>query len=479
VGSDVSTPQVRTTPIPGLLEVSLPVHQDARGWFKENWQRAKMVALGLPDFQPVQHSVAFNEAAGTTRGVHAEPWDKLVSVASGRALGLWVDLRAGPTFGAVHTAELNPATAVFVPRGVGNAYQTLAEGVVYSYLVNAHWSPDAAYTHLNLADEHLRGRWPIPLEQAIISDKDRDHPHLDQVQPIAPPRTLILGANGQLGRALLDQLPGAHGLARSDLDLTSPERVAAYDFSDVATVINAAAFTAVDAAETPDGRRAAWATNATGVAALAQAARRHRFTLVHYSTDYVFEGAGGSGPGGAYRETDPIGPLNVYGQSKAAGELAVQHTPQHYLIRTSWVLGQGHNFVATMHALAGRGAKPAVVDDQLGRLTFAPDLARATAHLLTTAADWGTYHVTNSGEPATWAQIAREVFQHAGANPDDITPVSTAEYAAQTGKHHSNPNQAPRPSSSVLDLTKLQSTGLHMRDHRLALRHYLHTLRGQ
>lgn len=89
--------RVEHTAIPGLLVVTLPVHGDNRGWFKENWQRAKMVASGLPDFEPVQNNVSFNGKVGTTRGIHAEPWDKFVSVATGRVFGAWVDLREGST----------------------------------------------------------------------------------------------------------------------------------------------------------------------------------------------------------------------------------------------------------------------------------------------------------------------------------------------------------------------------------------------
>ncbi|MET0782214.1 MAG: dTDP-4-dehydrorhamnose 3,5-epimerase family protein, partial [Microbacterium sp.] len=99
------------TPIPGLVLWDLPVHGDSRGWFKENWQRAKMTAAGLPDFGPVQNNISFNDQVGTTRGIHAEPWDKLVSVAAGRIFGAWVDLREGPTFGTTFTAELDPSRA--------------------------------------------------------------------------------------------------------------------------------------------------------------------------------------------------------------------------------------------------------------------------------------------------------------------------------------------------------------------------------
>ena len=107
---------VEASSIPGLLVVRIPVHADARGWFKENWQREKMTALGLPDFEPVQNNVSFNASRGTTRGIHTEPWDTLVSVTTGRVFGAWVDMREGATFGTTFTLELDPGVAVFVPR---------------------------------------------------------------------------------------------------------------------------------------------------------------------------------------------------------------------------------------------------------------------------------------------------------------------------------------------------------------------------
>lgn len=178
---------VTDTPIPGLTVWELPVHGDSRGWFKENWQREKMVAAGLPDFDPVQNNISFNDEIGTTRGIHAEPWDKFISLASGRIFGAWVDLREGPSFGAVFTTELDPSRAIFVPRGVGNSYQTLEPNTAYTYLVNDHWSPTANYTFLNLADETAAIEWPISLSDAEVSDKDRQHPRLGDVTPFPAP----------------------------------------------------------------------------------------------------------------------------------------------------------------------------------------------------------------------------------------------------------------------------------------------------
>ena len=170
--------------IPNLFEIELMVHGDNRGWFKENWQKAKMETLGLPRFDPVQNNISFNEEVGVTRGIHAEPWDKFISIGHGKVFTAIVDLRKGESFGAVETFELTPEKAIYVPAGCGNSFQTLTEDVVYTYLVNAHWSPESKYTMLNLADPSVDIKWPIPLDKAVISDKDKSHPFLDNVEPV-------------------------------------------------------------------------------------------------------------------------------------------------------------------------------------------------------------------------------------------------------------------------------------------------------
>ena len=154
------------TNIPGMLVFDLAVHGDSRGWFKENWQRAKQVDLGLPDLGPVQNNISFNAERGVTRGIHAEPWDKYISVATGSVFGAWVDLRPGKSFGQVFTCVIDPSKAIYVPRGVGNSFQALEDGTAYTYLVNAHWSADLkkTYTFVNLADPDLNIEWPIPME---------------------------------------------------------------------------------------------------------------------------------------------------------------------------------------------------------------------------------------------------------------------------------------------------------------------------
>ena len=261
-------------------------------------------------------------------------------------------------------------------------------------------------------------------------------------------RACVLGANGQLGRALVVALPDAVALGRDGLDIGDADAVAGYDFSGVDVVFNAAAHTAVDRAETEPA--AAWRTNALGPAHLAAAAARHGFTLVHVSTEYVFDG---TAPGPMPEDT-PLAPLGVYGASKAAGELAVRAAPRHVIARTSWVVGDGANFVATMTRLAREGVSPTVVDDQIGRPAFARDLAAALIALA--GREHGTYHVTNDGEPVSWHGLAREVFARCGRSPGDVRPVTTAEYTVD------KPRTARRPANSVLDLSLLTQAGVAM-----------------
>ena len=463
------------TNIPGLIVFDLPVHGDNRGWFKENWQRAKQTALGLPDFGPVQNNISFNAKKGVTRGIHAEPWDKYISIAAGSVFGAWVDLRPGDSFGQVYTTVLDPSKAIYVPRGVGNSFQALEDGTVYTYLVNAHWSLEQkrTYTFVNLADPALHIQWPIPLEESERSEADLPHPLLRDAKPMAPRRTMVTGCNGQLGHAIRDYVEshGLEGFEFNDIDtfdFSDPAQSDQFDWSLYGTIINAGAYTAVDRAETPEGRALAWKANAQGPALLARVAREHNITLVHVSSDYVFDGTRE-----LHDETESFAPLGVYGQSKAAGDIAVANAPRHYILRSSWVIGEGHNFVKTMMGLSGRVAKGelpkvTVVDDQYGRLTFTRDMAEAIFHLLGSDAAYGRYDLTGSGAVRSWADIARGVFDLANGNGEKVEPISTAEYFANA----KNP-VSPRPTYSALDLSKIEATGLKVPDWEESLKAYV------
>ena len=470
---------VTETGIEGLKVVDLAVHGDSRGWFKENWQRAKMTALGIPDLRVVQNNISYNDSRGVTRGIHAEPWDKFISVARGSVFGAWVDLREGSeTFGKVYTCTLDPSKAIYVPRGVGNSFQALEDGTAYTYLVDAHWSLELkrTYTFVNLADPELAIEWPIPLDEATVSEADLNHPYLKDVVPMAPKRTLVTGCNGQLGRAVR-ALAEERGLAGSfdycdidTFDMSDPDAYSKYDWSLYGTVINCGAYTAVDRAETPEGRVTAWKANATGPALLARTCSEHGITLVHVSSDYVFDGTAE-----VHTEDEPLSPLSVYGQTKAAGDIAVAGCPRHYIMRSSWVIGEGHNFVRTMKGLSDRVADPedkltqvTVVDDQLGRLTFTRDMAEAIFRVLGTHAPYGTYNCTGSGAVKSWADIARAVFETANGNGEKVVPVSTADYYANAAGPI-----APRPVHSALDLSSLEAAGFHMPDWEEELGEYI------
>lgn len=456
--------EAHTSTIPGLVYYDIPVHGDNRGWFKENWQREKMMAVGLPDFQPVQNNISYNNTRGATRGIHAEPWDKFISIASGRIFGAWIDLREGESFGKKFTLEMNPSRAIFVPRGVGNSYQALEDNTVYTYLVNDHWSIDAQsqYTFLNLDDKTSAIEWPIPLSEAEISDKDRNHPFLEAVIPMQPKKILVTGANGQLGKALCIEFPDAEFVTREEIDITGDDLETARNWRSYSAIINAAAYTAVDLAETQAGRRDAWKTNVEAIARLGRVTTKFGLTLVNISSDYVFDGQSTS-----HEENEAFSPLGIYGQTKAAGDAIVSTLARHYTLRTSWVVGEGKNFVKIMQSLAEKDIKPTVVNDQFGRVTFTQDIAKAIKHLIDTNAPYGTYNISNDGPVVSWSDIAKKVYELSGKDPSSVTPISTAEYYA--GKE----DIAPRPTHSELSLEKIKSTGFSPEDWQSALVKYL------
>ena len=283
------------------------------------------------------------------------------------------------------------------------------------------------------------------------------------------PHIVIAGASGQVALALQRQAARrgtiASSLGRPQFDLTEAATVsAALDEARPSIVINAAAYTAVDKAESePDG---AMAVNAGGAATLAAACAERAIPLVHISTDYVFDGSKTS----PYVESDATAPLSVYGESKAAGEDAVRRlNPQHIIVRTSWVYGpDGANFLKTMLRLGATRDEISVVGDQYGAPTRADDLAAALLELaleqLKTGGGsrWGTYHLTGGGQ-TTWHGFAEQIFQHAdeaGAKTPRLNCIATSSY----------PTPARRPAYSVLDQSKIKAAfGIALPDWRDSL----------
>jgi dTDP-4-dehydrorhamnose reductase len=265
-------------------------------------------------------------------------------------------------------------------------------------------------------------------------------------------RWLITGAGGQLGSDLVltlasDLSAKVRPLTRGELDITSSAAVnaAIADFApDV--VINAAAYTAVDAAETDEA--AAYLVNGTAPAILAAAVARRGGRLIQVSTDYVFAGDA-SVP---YGVDDETGPKSAYGRTKLAGEQAVRELlPDHgYVVRTAWVYGAvGGNFVKTMARLERERDTVSVVDDQRGSPTWSGDLARGLVELGRSAAPASTYHCTNSGD-TTWFGLTQAIFEELGADPARVQPTTTDAF----------PRPAPRPSYSVLSDAAWVGAGL-------------------
>jgi dTDP-4-dehydrorhamnose reductase/dTDP-4-dehydrorhamnose 3,5-epimerase len=457
-------PSFQTSPIDGLLEIELDIRGDSRGWFQEVWQAEKWSQLGLPQFFPVQQNVSSNEELGVTRGLHAEPWNKVVTVTAGRAFCAWVDLRPGPGFGVKHSRILEPGSAVIVPRGVANGYQTLEGGTVYSYLVDAHWSPEAKYVLLNPFDAEVDIPWPIEKSKAIVSEKDAQHPALRELSSMNPPAQLVLGGNGQVGSELLKLLPNAIKVDRAGVSSTLEGRFNWAEFIGIdAVVFNAAAYTSVDSAELQESWEQVNYANAILPWHLAKATKDRGATLVHYSSDYVFDGRGDE----LISEDRAPNPLGIYGRTKLLGDFAAMINPRHYILRTSWVFGSGKNFVDSIRQAALLSRDITVVNDQFGRPTAAQDLAMAGHWLVANKAPYGLYNFSGAGPLVSWYELARFIYSGVGADASLVKPCSTAEYGA--GKHPF----APRPRNSGLDLRKISDLGFPVLDWQEAVSRYL------
>lgn len=257
-------------------------------------------------------------------------------------------------------------------------------------------------------------------------------------------RILVTGRNGQVGWELeraLAPLGDIVALDRAALDLSNPDRiVAVVRETKPDVIVNAAAYTAVDKAESePD---LAMAINGTAPGLLAEEAKRSGALLVHYSTDYVFDGA----RQGAYTEADAPNPMSVYGRTKLAGERAIQAVGgRHLILRTSWVYGlRGHNFLRTMLRLAAERDQLRIVADQVGAPTWSRMIAGATALALARAEPpEGLYHLTAGGQ-TSWHGFAKAILDTRGWK-GDLAAIATADY----------PLPAKRPANSVLDGAKL------------------------
>jgi dTDP-4-dehydrorhamnose reductase len=267
----------------------------------------------------------------------------------------------------------------------------------------------------------------------------------------------IVGAGGMLGGALvreLEDFPVSAG-TRETADLTRPETLEAF-ITPGSIVINAAAYTQVDAAE--EERDAAFATNAAGVANLATIAKAKNARVIHVSTDYVFDGVARE----PYGEDSPTNPATVYGASKLAGEKFLRETlpDGSVIVRTAWLYGvPGSSFPATILRAAKTRDTLQVVTDQIGQPTWTRDVARLIRSLLESSVTSGVFHATNAGQ-ASWWEFARRLFELAGWDPDRVLPTTSETLV----------RPAPRPAWSVLGHGNWEKNGL------LAPRHWREAL---
>ena len=281
-------------------------------------------------------------------------------------------------------------------------------------------------------------------------------------------KILLLGHKGMLGSDLLTQMRLHHevvGMDQDEIDITSADDCAnAIDKTAPQIIINAAAYTNVDGCET--AKKECFAVNAEAVKNIADACRNKNIRIVHFSTDYVFNGAGSS----PYKEDEHCDPINTYGASKLLGEQYLQTLAQNYIIiRTAWLYGaNGKNFVRTILENAKTTPKLTVVDDQIGSPTSTKDLAAAVDHLIEKNAQ-GIFHVTNRGS-CSWYQFAVKILQEARLDDVKVSPIKSDQLV----------RAAKRPANSVMSMQKfIATTGKAMQPWQLALKDYLESMKSR
>lgn len=263
-------------------------------------------------------------------------------------------------------------------------------------------------------------------------------------------KLLVTGYKGQLGFDVVNEAKSkkidATGVDIDEMDITNAKQVndvikaGNYD-----AVVHCAAWTAVDKAEEPELFDKVMEVNATGTENIVNVCKELNIPIMYFSTDYVFDGQGTT----PWNEYDKRKPLNVYGQSKYKGELAVESYPKHFIIRIAWVFGKnGNNFIKTMLRLGKERGAVSVVNDQIGNPTYTFDLAKLVVDMIQTD-KYGTYHATNSGDFISWYDFACEIFKQAGMNNVKVTPVDSAAF----------PAKATRPKNSRMNQTELDRNG--------------------
>lgn len=454
--------KIINTAIADVKIIEPQLYGDSRGYFYESFSEREF-RENVADIHFVQDNQSYSRGP-VVRGLHFQRGEhaqaKLVRVIEGRVLDVAVDIREdSPTFGQHVAVELSGDNhrQLFIPRGFAHGFAVLGDSALFQYKCDNYYCPEAE-DGIAFDDPSLGIDWPFDLSCAIVSEKDRHRPTLQEwltarrgndTPTSHKQRILVTGGNGQLGRSLRriaeeGAAPETEFLFTDvmEMDITSPdaiERVMENFKPD--TVINCAAYTDVNRAESDIAMARKLNTEAAGL--LANATKRHNAHLIQVSTDYVFGQKTLNTP---IEETTPTSPLGVYGMTKLEGEELVKASGCRYtIVRTAWLYSEyGKNFVKTMRNLMADQKQLRVVADQTGTPTYAGDLATT---LLTIAANPGkncTYHYSNLGT-ATWYDFAVEIQRLYNLKGCQVTPCTTAEF----------PSPAPRPSYSVLSKSKI------------------------
>lgn len=451
--------KVTETAIKGVKIIEPRVFRDSRGYFFESFEEREF-RREVADVHFVQDNESYSEGP-VVRGMHFQRGEhaqaKLVRVVEGRVLDVAVDLRPGsPTFGRHVAVELTDENKrqLFIPRGFAHGFAVLSPAAKFQYKCDNYYCPEDE-DGISFADPALGIDWRRDLSQAIVSEKDSHRPTLAEWLAAQKPaeeatglrRILVTGADGQLGSSLrrLAENDSREFLFTdvAEMDITSADdiaRVFAEFRPDV--VINCAAYTSVDKAESDTAIARKLNSEAPGL--LANAAKKSGAHLIHISTDYVF---GQSSLNTPIEETTPTAPLGVYGMTKLEGEEMVKAAGCSYtIVRTAWLYSEyGNNFVRTMLRLMSERPELKVVNDQTGTPTYAGDLAAAILRIAANPGANATYHYSNLGT-ASWYDFAREIQRLGQKTACKVRPCTTAEY----------PTPATRPAYSVLSKDKIQ-----------------------
>ena len=455
------------TDIPGVLIIEPKIFGDARGFFAETFQVKRYADIGIA--QPFVQDNLSRSVRGTLRGLHFQhpkAQGKLVTVLRGAVRDVAVDVRVGsPTFGKHVAVDLDDENRrqFFVPRGFAHGFVVLSESADFFYKCDALYSP-ADERVLRWNDPALGIDWGIARSDPVGARQGgpdaRGAGRYVAALRAGVMRILVTGVSGQVGGALVARLPASATVLAADrsvLDLAAPQTIAGtLDRLAPDIVFNPAAYTAVDKAE--DEPELAMRVNAEAPGVMARWAAARDVPLVHFSTDYVFDGSGER----AWREDDAPQPLSVYGATKLAGENEIRAARGTFLIvRTSWVYAaEGKNFLRTIARLARERSELRIVADQIGAPTSAALIGDVVAGMLSEGMETlrgfcahagGLVHLAASGE-TSWYGFACTIVEGLKARGvtlavERIVPIATDDY----------PTKARRPRNSRLDLARMQA----------------------